>query len=254
MNLPRAGEDTTPQIRLEQPWPQWLLVFTVLGSVVLILWLYRREGKASTAAKLMLASLRITLVLLAMFMLYEAVLSVARTGLPYLTILIDDSASERITDQYEKPEVKTALDALAGSGPDDATGPRQGPDSEGQRQVVRELEKEHKVRFYVVSNATRLLAEVDRPTDLEPAIAKLRAIEAIGGQSRLGDGVRRVLTELRGAPPSAIVLFSDGQTTDGEPLSKGGGAGRAKRCSALYDRAGERRARPRHRADRAPSR
>ena len=53
------------------------------------------------------------MVLLAMFMLSEAVLSVERTGLPYVTILVDDSASQRIADQYEKPEVQTALDALA---------------------------------------------------------------------------------------------------------------------------------------------
>ena len=32
--------------------------------------------------------------------------------------------------------------------------------------------------------------------------------------------MRQVLTELRGAPPSAIVLLSDGQNTEGEPLSK----------------------------------
>ncbi len=32
--------------------------------------------------------------------------------------------------------------------------------------------------------------------------------------------MRQVLTELRGAPPTAIVLLSDGQTTEGEPLSK----------------------------------
>ena len=49
---------------------------------------------------------------------------------------------------------------------------------------------------------------------------KLLAVEATGSQSRLGDAVRHVLTELRGAPPTAIVLLSDGQTTEGEPLSK----------------------------------
>ena len=217
---PRAGEAINPQLRFEQPWSQTFLVFTVLGSVVLILWLYRREGKAPTWAKLTLASLRIMLVLLAVFMLSEAVLSVARTGLPYVTILIDDSASERIADQYEKPEVQTALDAL--TAPDQATRLALAKRLilKDNAKLVRDLEKEHKVRFYVVSNATRLLAEVDRPADVEPAIAKLKAIEALGGQSRLGDGVRRVLTELRGAPPSAIVLFSDGQATDGEPLSK----------------------------------
>ena len=61
---------------------------------------------------------------------------------------------------------------------------------------------------------------MDRPADLEPAVAKMRSLEAVGTQTRLGDGVRQVLTELRGAPPSAIVLLTDGQTTEGESLSK----------------------------------
>ncbi len=76
------------------------------------------------------------------------------------------------------------------------------------------------MRLYLVSNRARLLAEVDRPVDIPPAVEAVRAIEPMGTQSRLGDGVRQVLTELRGAPPSAIVLLSDGQTTEGEPLSK----------------------------------
>ena len=104
---PQPGEGIAPNIRLEQPWPQWLFVFTALGSIALICWLYRHEGKASTASKVALAAIRIALVLLAMFMLSEAVLSVERTGLPYLAILIDDSESEGIVDQYDKPEVKT---------------------------------------------------------------------------------------------------------------------------------------------------
>src|SRR5262249_59501186 len=99
-----AGEAIKPHIRFEQPWPEWLMVFSVVLSVTLILWLYRHEGKALLASKLLLAGLRIALLLLAMFMLGEAVLSVERTGLPYLTIMIDDSASQRIVDQYEKPE------------------------------------------------------------------------------------------------------------------------------------------------------
>ena len=110
---PQPGEEIIPRIRLEQPWSQSLLVFTAVWSVALICWLYRHEGKASTASKVVLAGLRIALVLLAMFMLSEAVLSVERTGFPYLTILIDDSASQGIVDQYDKPEVKTALDELA---------------------------------------------------------------------------------------------------------------------------------------------
>ena len=220
---PRAGEAINPHIRFEQPWPQWLLALTVLGGATLFVWLYRKEGKASLFAKLALAAIRITLLLLATFMLSEAVLSVERTGLPYLTILLDDSASERIADQYEKPAVKAAVDDLAASVAAESTSRlaiAKGLILKDKARLIRELEKQHNVRIYLVSNATRLLADVDRPAKLEPAIELLRKVEPTGGQTRLGDGVRYVLTELRGAPPSAIVLFTDGQTTEGEPLSK----------------------------------
>jgi uncharacterized membrane protein len=220
---PRAGEAISPQLRFEQPWPQWLLVFTVLVSTVLIISLYRKEGKARLFSKLVLAGIRIMLVLLAMFMLSEAVLSVERTGLPYLTILLDDSLSERIADQYEKPADKAAVDELAaraeGSG---ATrlAIAKGLILKDRARLIQELQKQHNVRIYRVSNSTQLLADVDRPAKLEPTVELIRKLEPTGSQSRLGDGVRYVLTELRGAPPSAIVLFSDGQTTEGEPLSK----------------------------------
>jgi hypothetical protein len=232
---PQAGEATNPRIRFEQPWDQTLLVFTAVLSVALIVWLYRHEGKASTATKIFLAGLRIAIVLLAMFMLSEAVLSVERTGLPYVTILIDDSDSQRIADQYEKPEVQKALDELAALPVPDGVGATatttndkettrldiaKGLILQDQAKLLSELEKQHKVRLYLVSSATRNLADVDRPRDLDEAVKRVRGILPQGSQSRLGDGVRNVLTELRGSPPSAIVLFTDGQTTEGEPLSK----------------------------------
>jgi hypothetical protein len=219
----RAGEDISPHIRFEQPWPQWLLVFTVLFCVALIIWLYRREGRAPTSVKLLLACSRILLLFLAIFMLSEAVLSVERTGLPYLTILVDDSASQRIADQYEKPEVKAALQALAvPDEPGETTrlAIAKGLILKDRAKLIRELEHKHKVRLYRISNAAQFLAEVDRPDQVARAADLLRAIKADGGQTRLGDGVRHVLTELRGAPPSAIILLSDGQTTEGESLSK----------------------------------
>ena len=218
-----AGEATVPQIRFEQPWHQWSALFTILASAALIGWLYWHEGKASRSTKVLLASVRMALVLLAMFMLSEAVLSVARTGLPYLTILIDDSASERIADQYEKSADRTALAALATTEKEEQTtrlAIAKGLILKDRARLIRDLEKQHKVRLYLVSNSARLLAEVDQPTDVAGAQTKLLAVEASGSQSRLGDAVREVLTELRGAPPSAIVLLTDGQNTEGEPLSK----------------------------------
>jgi hypothetical protein len=233
--LPRPGEERIPKIVLEQPWSQTLGVFTALVSVALICWLYRHEGKAPRATKVFLAGLRIALVVLAMWMLAEPFLSVKRTGLPYLTILIDDSASQGIADQYDKPEVTAAFDKLAAAsrpGPPKSTaaGEAGAPTTrldiakglllKDQARLLRELEKERKVQLYVVSNSAQLMADVDSPEDVGPAVEKVRAIKPTGGQSKLGDGVRQVLTKLAGSPPSAMVLLSDGQITEGESLAK----------------------------------
>ncbi len=205
------GEAATPRIRFEAPFPQqWLFVFVLIGSVALIIWLYWHEGKASRLAKTCLAGVRLALVLLAIFMLSEAVLSVERKGLPYLTILVDDSASERIADQYEKPEVKTALEALAAPAKAEQTSRlaiAKGLILKDRSRLIRELEQKHKVRFYLVSNSTRLLTEVDTPAQIPGAERKLLEVEASGSQSRLGDAVRQVLTELRGASDGDRAAF-----------------------------------------------
>ena len=86
--------------------------------------------------------------------------------------------------------------------------------------ILRELQKKHRVRLYLVSSAARPLAEIDKPEQVAPALEKLKKVEASGEQSRLGSGIRQVLTELRGVPPTAIVLLTDGQTTEGETVAK----------------------------------
>ncbi|WP_240910872.1 VWA domain-containing protein [Paludisphaera soli] len=239
---PRAGEAVSPHIRFEQPWPQWALLSVVIGGSAFVIWLYRRETRAPAGMKALLAGLRIGLVLLTVFLLSEAALSVDRTGLPYLAVLVDDSASEQIADQYEKPEVQSQAAALAADaakaspGAPAAAKPEEAPRAredettrlavakglllQNDAAMLRTLQTQHRVRLYLVSNATRLLAEIDRPEDVDAAVAKLRAVEPVGAQTRLGDGLRQVLTELRGAPPSALILVSDGQTTEGEPLTK----------------------------------
>jgi hypothetical protein len=222
----RAGEAITPQIRFEQPWSQGVTLLVVLACAALIIWLYRHEGQVSTPVKAVLAGLRITLVVLAVFMLSEAVLSVDRTGLPYFVVMVDDSASGQIVDQFASPKTKAALAELtrplgaAGKVEPSRLAVAQGWLSRDEARFLRTVQKQNKLRLYLVSGAARPLADIDRPEDIGPALERLRAVAATGGQTRLGAGVRQVLTELRGAPPSAILLLTDGQTTDGEPLEK----------------------------------
>ena len=155
-------------------------------------------------------------------MLSEAVLTIERMGLPYFVVMIDDSASQKVVDQFSDPKAKAAaekLASLAGKPQADRLAVAQGWLVKDDGKVLRELQKQHRVRIYTVSTAARPLAEIDKADDVAPAIEKIKKLEATGAQSRLGEGVRKVLTELRGVPPTAILLLSDGQTTDGETLS-----------------------------------
>src|SRR4051812_8361538 len=160
----QAGEAIVPQLRFEQPWPQAVTLLVLLGCGALIVWLYRREGQASTAYKMMLAALRITLVALTVFMLSEAVLSVERTGLPYLVIMVDDSASQgpQVIDQYADPKAKAVAADLArqaGQAEPTRLAVAQGWLAKDGAAVLAALQKQNKVRLYLVSSTARLLAE-----------------------------------------------------------------------------------------------
>lgn len=219
----RAGEAIAPSIRFEQPWPQWVTLLFLLGCAGLIAWLYRRERGASPPYRLLLAALRVSLVVLAVFMLSEAVLSVERTGLPYFVVMVDDSSSQKVVDQYDNPKAKAAAEEFAKSSkrPEvDRFAVGEGLLARDDGKVLREIQKQNKIRLYLTADSLRPLAEIDKPEDVAPALDALGKVDPKGGQTRLGVALRQVLTELRGAPPSAILLLSDGQTTDGEALAK----------------------------------
>lgn len=219
----RSGEAIEPEVRFEHPWNQGIALLVGLAGAALIIWLYAREGAVAGWYKAMLAGLRILLVLLAMFMISEAVLSVERTGLPYFVVMIDDSASASVTDQYadDTARARTAELAKTARKPEvNRLAIAQGWLAQDDARFLAEVQKNHKLRLYLVSSDTRPFESIDAPEQLQPAVTRLLDLEPQGDQSRLGDGVRKVLTELRGAPPTAIVLLSDGQTTDGESLAK----------------------------------
>lgn len=227
----RAGEAITPQIRFEQPWPQWLALLLGLGGLAFIVAIYRREGSAPLPYKLFLAGLRFALLLLAMFMLSEAVLSVERTGLPYFLVLADDSASGQVVDQYADPKIReTAAELAKAAGKAEASrlAVAQGWLTRDQGRFLKALQPDHKVKLYLLSASARPLVEIDKAEDVDPAIEKFLKVEPTGTQSRLGEGVQQVLTELRGVPPSAILLLTDGQTTDGESLAQAADVARRK--------------------------
>ncbi len=155
-------------------------------------------------------------------MLSEAVLSVDRTGLPYFVVMVDDSASQGVVDQYADPATKEATAELA-----KAAGGRRSIGWPGAR-VPRPGRREVPPRVAEEAPGPALPRVGRRPPARRDrqaragcaGLSSFKKVEPSGDQSRLGAGIRQVLTELRGVPPTAIVLLTDGQTTDGETVAK----------------------------------
>ncbi|MFW6125422.1 MAG: hypothetical protein ACOC46_04670, partial [Pirellulales bacterium] len=218
-----AGEGTQWHVSFAPPWAPWVLLLFVIGAVALILWLYAREGTtASRRYKLGLAGLRIALVLLVLFMLSGAVLSVDRTGLPFVVVMVDDSGSMSIADHYADPSLRESAAAAAkeaGYSEPTRLNVAKAILTRDAGRALKRMARQHKLRVYYVSSAARLAGEFIREEQVGQFLADLTPLEPAGEQTRLGAGLRSVLNDLRGTPPSAIVLLSDGINTDGESLA-----------------------------------
>lgn len=217
-----AGEELTPMLRFERPWSQGLLLLMLLIGTFLIVRLYLSERGGSLFYRLGLAAIRISLLLITMFLIAEAVLVVERVDLPYLVIMADDSASMAREDQYADTEIGERVRELAAM--------TEQPDasrfslvrswlSRDDSSMLKSLQQQHRVRLYLLGGSARNLASIDDPEEIDTALSAIDEVQPIGEQSLLGTGVRQVLTELRGAPPTAIIILTDGQTTRGESLS-----------------------------------
>ena len=90
--------------------------------MVFVVAIYLREGRrGSRPYRMMLAAMRLALVAIVLLMIAQVTLSLKRTGLPYVAVLVDDSLSMTIVDRYaEKPRKAMARAARNVPAPDDA--------------------------------------------------------------------------------------------------------------------------------------
>ena len=217
LDVPASGEGTIWSLEYTWRWAPWLTVVFVVAAVALIALLYRRErGSAGWKMRSALASIRLMLIGLVLLMLAEWVLSMKRTGLPYLVILIDDSASMRTTDSYEDSDTADqARELVSAAALNEATRLNLAKALllRSDAELLGAIDQRYKVRLYAVSDEARLLP--DSPPQRATSVSELTPS---GGSTRLGEAVHGILNNLRGSPPAAILMLTDGITTDGEGL------------------------------------
>src|SRR5262245_61446123 len=207
------GEDTQWTWRFHLGWPDWVLVLFAAAAAGFVVFFYLREGAVSKPAKLFLASVRLAIIAMLIVMLGELELSIDRTGLPYLVVGVDDSESQSLRRR-------------------ESVAPGASEEPTHQERVVSWLTKDggeqlklllnkYKLRFYAFSNSVRRVGDdVLNAQDLEKTLSELKKLTAKGGASAIGGAVREIVNDLRGAPPAAMILPTDGIVTAGEPLSQ----------------------------------
>jgi hypothetical protein len=218
--IPQAGSGEGTAWTLDDAWnwPAWMTLLLVAGAAVWIFTCYLREtGPAGRVFRLCLASIRLALAAIVLFMIASFVLSLNRTGLPYVVIVVDDSASMGTADKYDDKELAALVQKrLKAAGYEHGTRLNLAKSLllADQGALLRSIQRRYKLKVYLVSTSARNL-----PGKVEDLLPELEKLEATGETTRLGQGLEEVLDDLRGTPPSAVVLLSDGINTEGETLA-----------------------------------
>jgi hypothetical protein len=214
-----TGEGLETQVVGTWSIPAWVALSLLIAAAAYVLAVYLHErGAARLPTKLFLAGVRISLVGLLLLMLYGWVRERHRTDLPDVVIVVDDSASMALEDYYNDQQLRAAVSrAVSQAGFDAPTrfnlarSLLLGESSD----LLKELRRRYHVKFYFVGESARVQAD-----DQESLPERIRRQQPEQQQSRLGKGLRDVIEAQRGRPTAAIILLSDGVTTEGRSLAE----------------------------------
>jgi hypothetical protein len=206
----------------------WLAGFLALASAAMVILTYLQEGRtASLGYKLLLSGLRMSFILLTLAVfLPQLRLWFERQGWPDVALIIDDSRSMSTIDHYRDPKVAEAADRLAKLA-SLSTANRlqlaQALMTHSQPDWLEALLTDRKVKVHVYhcsGRAARLqdLTDAVDPDQRQAALRSIADLKPEGESSQLGAAVRQVLNDFRGSSLSAVIMLTDGVTTEGEDL------------------------------------
>jgi hypothetical protein len=206
----------------------WLMGLIALAGAALVVLIYRQEARdAGRALRIVFAGLRVALLLLVLLAVRQPAWTFERQGLPDIVILIDDSLSMGTADHYQDADIQAAADALAKEAnlaQPDRLSLAKALVSRPQGDWLRTFLEKRKAKVHVYHCSTRAarLADVIEDEHLKPAAEAVEKLSADpqNDSSQLGTAVRQVINDFRGSSLAAVVMLTDGVTTDGEDLGK----------------------------------
>jgi hypothetical protein len=207
-------QDTTVESILHIAWrfPLWLLIVVALIAGAMVWWLYWTErGKGGKVERGLLATIRFMLLMLVLWMLSGWSWLRFKSDQPELIVVIDRSASMNTRDvgsdaeEVKKTRVARAIELF----------------QKHSRRELEQLQQLYQLQWFTVAES------------LEPISASegeqfelLSGIVADGTQSRLGEGLVRLLQRQAGKGTAAVIFVSDGVNTSGTALAEAAKAAR----------------------------
>ena len=204
-------------------WAPWATLLLLSAVVVWTVLLYAREStSAGRSYRAVLTALRLAALGIVLVMLAQWVLTVRLTGPPAIALVIDRSASMGIADRNSNPAATTVSSThISEKGPPIPSRLEQAKQllMRQDQHMLRELSTRYRLAVYFVGDGVERSRDA---ADHEQQAAAVRGLSSDGAGSRatrLGDAILQVLEDLRGTPPAAAILLSDGVTTAGVSLS-----------------------------------
>lgn len=210
------GEGTGWSLEQTWNWPAWATLLFVLFAIIFVVFNYARDNpESSKRFRMLLAVNRTLLIGIVLFMLAQFVLLLHLTGLPYVAVIVDDSLSMTTVDHLDETAAVKLEKRLERTGLQEATRFNQARMllCEQDGAMLRSLREDHKLRLYYTTDAKRI-----QGGEPEPIVHDLMTHEPEGESTQLGTTLRAVFDDLRGMPPAAVVMLTDGVNTQGPSL------------------------------------
>ncbi|HTU21940.1 MAG TPA: VWA domain-containing protein, partial [Gemmataceae bacterium] len=218
----------------------WLAALLGVGAAILAYAIFAREGgqtlrRQDRGGQLLRLGLRMSLLfLLLAVLLPRDRVWFERQSWPDIVILLDDSQSMSTVDQYKDTRIKQVAERLAEhDGMTDAqrlslaqalvTDRRDaGPTDRHDWLTAMLMHRKVRVHVYHCSSRAHRLKDVTTLKEVGPAVEAINSLRAEpkNDSSQLGMAVRQVLNDFRGSSLAAVVMLTDGVTTEGEDLVK----------------------------------
>ena len=215
--------------RFAEAWPAWWVV--AAGLILLAFLVYRREtGTATPRQKIFLGIIRGAALLLLLAMIFRPVRvsELQHTTDSVLVILVDNSLSMEIRDEYRDRAYEAALGSAAGIAPSGTAAL-----SPGQKAQLNLLDRRRTVARVLDKAGSNLLRELKEKCTprLYTFSADVRPIQwPAPGQSfdpllkpdgkttAIGDCIRDVARDLKGQRIAGMVIITDGQSNAGRDV------------------------------------